>query len=437
MQSLFILSDSGEVLIEKHWRKVTSRNLVDLFLHEVARCGDPADVVPVISTANLYLVNVYRSKLFLLCVLGGEQPPLLVMEFMHRVMDVFEEYIGQVDDVSIKENFSTFYQLLEEMCDNGFPMTTESNALKERIAPPSISGRIAAAVSGKSAVADELPVGQPSPVPWRRQGVRYNVNSIYLDIVESIDCIIGRNGAIVSCEVNGELLCTSKLSGVPDLSLSFNDPWILRDFSLHPCVRTTRFEQDRTLSFIPPDGAFTLMKYSVDPRQFSSEGPSSGRRTFGNVPLPIYCKPQITSSSREEGRIEVMVGSKPLAHLLPPKKSNEVEKITIIIPFPKTVRSTDLKSSHGVVMCDETTKECRWEIGKMPRDGSCKLTGAFTFLPGSPAFDETLTVLLQFKLADCSVSKISVSDLQVNRESYVPYKYVRSILKAERVEVRA
>mmetsp|Transcript_18896 Transcript_18896/g.33585 ORF Transcript_18896/g.33585 Transcript_18896/m.33585 type:complete len:436 (-) Transcript_18896:1338-2645(-) len=435
MQSLFILSGNGEVLIEKHWRKVTSRNFVDLFLHEVTRCGDPADVVPVISTANLYLVNVYRSKLFLLCVVGNEQPPLLVIEFLHRVMDVFEEYIGQVDDVSIKENFSTFYQLLEEMCDNGFPMTTEVNALKERIAPPSISNRIVAAVSGKSAVADELPMGPPSPVPWRRQGVHYNVNSIYLDFVETVDCIVGRNGAIVSCEVNGELLCNSKLSGVPDISLSLDDPWVLQDFALHPCVRTTRFEQDRTLSFIPPDGNFTLMKYRVSPDRFSSSH-HSGRRSYTNVPLPLYCKPQVTSS-KEEGRIEIMVGSKPMAHLLGSKKGSEVEKITIIIPFPKTVRSTDLKSSHGNVMCDETTKECRWEIGKLPRDSSCKLTGAFTFTAGAPAFDETLTVQVQFRLPDFSMSKVTVADLQLYHESYKPYKYVRSVLKADRMEVRA
>lgn len=29
----------------------------------------------------------------------------------------------------------------------------------------------------------------------------------------------------------------------------------------HQCVRLARFENDRTISFIPPDGAFDLMTY--------------------------------------------------------------------------------------------------------------------------------------------------------------------------------
>ena len=33
----------------------------------------------------------------------------------------------------------------------------------------------------------------------------------------------------------------------------------LEDMKFHQCVRLTRFENDRTISFIPPDGAFDLM----------------------------------------------------------------------------------------------------------------------------------------------------------------------------------
>ena len=33
----------------------------------------------------------------------------------------------------------------------------------------------------------------------------------------------------------------------------------LEDMKFHQCVRLTRFENDRTISFIPPDGAFELM----------------------------------------------------------------------------------------------------------------------------------------------------------------------------------
>ena len=37
----------------------------------------------------------------------------MVIEFLHRVFEIFEEYFGSVEETSIKENFSTVYQLLE------------------------------------------------------------------------------------------------------------------------------------------------------------------------------------------------------------------------------------------------------------------------------------------------------------------------------------
>jgi len=76
------VSRTGEVLIEKHWRRVTPRSFVELFWEEVGRCGDPRDMLPVVATANLYLVNVFREGLFLLCAISEETPPLLAVEFL-------------------------------------------------------------------------------------------------------------------------------------------------------------------------------------------------------------------------------------------------------------------------------------------------------------------------------------------------------------------
>lgn len=38
----------------------------------------------------------------------------------------------------------------------------------------------------------------------------------------------------------------------------------LEDIKFHQCVRLAKFEQDRTISFIPPDGEFELMSYRLD-----------------------------------------------------------------------------------------------------------------------------------------------------------------------------
>lgn len=70
----------------------------------------------------------------------------------------------------------------------------------------------------------------------------------------------------------------SRLSGMPEVCLGLNDKkffemnnnsqsnWKtvdIQDIKFHQCVRLAKFENDRTISFIPPDGEFDLIKYRM------------------------------------------------------------------------------------------------------------------------------------------------------------------------------
>ena len=231
-----------------------------------------------------------------------ETSPLLVIEFLHRVFDIFEEYFGLVDESTIKDNFASVYQLLEEMMDYGYPLTTEPNALKAMIKPSSVISRITSAAMGSlsaSNVSDVLPDGTLTNMPWRKTGVKYSQNEIYLDIIEEVDAIISSNGTVVSAEISGVVMANCRLSGVPDLALAFVDPSLIDDCSFHPCFRYSRYERDRVISFVPPDGAFELMRYRVH------------QETSGNLSAPCYCQPQVTFDyPNDRGSISVVIGTK-------------------------------------------------------------------------------------------------------------------------------
>jgi AP-1 complex subunit mu len=66
------------------------------------------------------------------------------------------------------------------------------------------------------------------------------------------------------------------LSGMPEVKLGLNDKTLfenegtsaancvdLEDIKFHNCVRLARFENARSISFVPPDGEFELMSYRV------------------------------------------------------------------------------------------------------------------------------------------------------------------------------
>eukprot|EP00941_MAST-03F_sp_MAST-3F-sp1_P002342 g2342.t1 len=356
-------------------------------------------------------------------------PSLLIIEFLHRIKDVFISYFSVLSENSIKENFSTVYQILEEMLDNGFPLITEPNALMEMIAPPSALSRVKKAITGKSSmVSRTLPNGMLTQMPWRKANVKYTQNEIYFDVCEELDCIIARDGQMVTCDVFGSIECNCRLSGVPDLSLLMANPKCITDVSFHPCVRYNRYEREKVVSFVPPDGNFELMKYRV-----------ADIGNTENLESPIQCKPVITyDNTTGSGRINIMVKQMNSNSLKSTKggKQPVLEEIEVIVPFSKAVHSIDVEANCGDVIFDEVTKICTWRVPKVPTNLQPMLHGRLLLVKGENPSGESTNVRLFFKLSDCTVSGIRIDTLNVSNEHYKPYKGVRALTQAGRFEVR-
>jgi len=494
IQSIFILSPTGEVLIERHFRDVsTPRSVCDYFWERASislnhhggvsttsstLASDSSlfslyDTVPPImeitiddhyntngsdnknnnGNKTLYLFSILRDGLSYLAACPGEVSPLLVLECLHRVADVFVDYFGNpADESAIKENFSTVYQLLEEMLDYGWPLTTEPNALTAMIRPPSVMGKIQSVVTGGSnaIISDALPTGTISNMPWRTAGVQHHPNEIYIDIIEEIDAILDSIGNVISFDVAGSIQVQSHLSGVPDLLLTFKDPSVIDDCSFHPCVRYSRYEMDKVVSFVPPDGNFQLMRYRVKP--------SVTVQSHGFSP-PISCTPQIfyghgtkgkSSSSggggdgaEVTGRIIVDLSVRSISslfYLSPKKGSVEMEDVAVTIPFHKCVKTANLSVNMGQVLYDEASKVAKWMIGNLDERKKPQLTGTMSLdTDGNNRHkrsDENPPLSVAWKIPLSSLSGLSVGGLTVTHETYKPYKGVRNIAKSGRFQVR-
>lgn len=72
-------------------------------------------------------MSIQRGGVSLVAACKQEFPPLFVIEFLHRVVDTFEDYFSECTESIIKENYVVVYELLDEKLDNGFPLATESN----------------------------------------------------------------------------------------------------------------------------------------------------------------------------------------------------------------------------------------------------------------------------------------------------------------------
>lgn len=164
------------------------------------------------------------------------------------------------------------------MIDNGFPQLSEVKILREYIKNKAHQLTVNNF---------KIPSALTNSVSWRSEGIKYKKNEIFLDVVESLNIIISSNGTVLRSEILGCLKMKSYLSGMPELKLGLNDKLLfnknlnnypnssnnnlnnktklveLEDIKFHQCVRLSKFENDRTISFIPPDGIFNLMTYRL------------------------------------------------------------------------------------------------------------------------------------------------------------------------------
>jgi len=324
------------------------------------------------------------------------------------------EYFAKDDRIGelvLRENFSLVYQVLDEMIDGGFPSTTEPNQLKEMIVPPSLTGKMVRAVTGGFQVREDMPKGALSKIPWRRSEVKYVTNEVYFDLVEQVDAIFGENQMLEASNVYASIRCNCQLSDMPDLTLNFTKPSLLDDVSLHRCVRIHRFQRERIISFVPPDGKFTLMTYRI-------RGPPR---------LPIYVKPTVTFRAGG-ARIHLMVGTKG-------DTSQPVTDVAVSIPLPKATLTSTLSANVGVIKQDQITKVCRWIIGRIPSDRVPELEGNLT-LPPDYIPDERPTLTADFAVKMWSASGLKVEGLGIRNVKYKPFKGVRIVTKAGKFEVR-
>lgn len=428
--NLFLLNASGEMLVEKQWLGRFDRQVCDLFFELTSKESNRVDIAPIIPIGPYYFLQTNRNDIFFLTIVEQETIPSVIFEFQQLVLDTLLTYISTISENAIRENFVLVYQLLDEMNHGGFSYTTEKNQLTEMIALPSLANKMLDVLhigSPTTTLKGDLSSAAVSKIPWRSDNVSYiRKNAVYFDIVESLDAILSPDGSVLSSIAHGQVQCKSQLSGVPDLALSLQRQFPIQDCSLHRCVRLARFERDRIISFVPPDGEFTLCSYKVD----------------NNINIPIYVRPEF-NWTQDKCTFSISFGQRASFSTL-------LEDIAIVIPIPKACSATVTQANIGTVRTDQLTHTCRWEVSEMPKDhhplknekllGGIKptiptITGTFTLTRDVPA-DERPTLRVLFMLKKYSSTGTNIDGLVVKNVNYEPTRGVRVICKAGKVQVR-
>jgi AP-4 complex subunit mu-1 len=75
-------------------------------------------------------MHVKQAGLLFVATTRVNLSPALVLELLQRIARVTKDYLGVLNEDSLRKNFVLVYELLDEMIDFGYPQTTSTEALK-------------------------------------------------------------------------------------------------------------------------------------------------------------------------------------------------------------------------------------------------------------------------------------------------------------------
>lgn len=402
--------------------------------------SNPDAKSPVLTLGSTSFLHVKHENVYVVAVTRSNVDAGLVFEFLYKLIKLCTGYFNKLDEQAVKNNFTFIYELVDEIIDFGYPQNTEINSLKEYITTEGVKSEKKVANVTESS---KITMQATGSVSWRKPDIKYRKNEVFVDILENVNLSMSASGAILKADVNGHINFRTKLSGFPECKFGLNDSLqlemahgedfainqynddggrggragsvMLEDCQFHQCVKLGKFDQDRTITFIPPDGEFELMRY----------------RAVENINLPFKVMPQVREIG--QSRVEYSVTVKATYG----NKLNATD-VVIRVPIPLNAAKTSQTCSSGRVKYDPGENQLVWRINRFPGGSEFTLTATAELTP-------TMTrklwsrppISMDFNLSMFTSSGIVVRYLRIfEKSNYTALKWVKYIVQAGSYEIR-
>lgn len=359
----------------------------------------------------------------------------MVFEFLNKMVLVMNSYFGKITEENIKNNFVLIYELLDELLDFGYPQNTDTGIMKTYITQASVKSQS----KEETAQITSQVTGQ---IGWRREGIKYRRNELFLDVLESVNLLMSPQGQVLSAHVAGKIVMKSYLSGMPECKFGINDKVIMEargktgldeaprpaiggkmaiaidDCQFHQCVKLNKFETEHSISFIPPDGEYELMKY----------------RTTKDISLPFRVIPLVREVGKSKMEVKVVVKSNFKPSLL-------AQKVEVRVPTPLNTSGVQVLCMKGKAKYKASENAIVWKIKRMGGMKECQLSAEIELLNTSDRKKWTrppisMNFEVPFAPSGFKVRYLKVFESKLNYSDHDVIKWVRYIGRSGLYETR-
>lgn len=435
LSGVLLFNQKGELLIMRSFRQDMRPRLADVFRIQVISNAQIRS--PILTLGSTTFSHIKSENIYIVGVSKGNVNSALVFEFLYKLVNLGRSYFGRFDEEAVKSNFVMVYELLDEILDFGYPQNTETETLKMYITTEGVKSERALEDSSK------ITMQATGALSWRRDNIKYRRNEAFVDVIEDVNLLVSATGTVLRADVNGAIEMRAYLSGTPECKFGLNDRLTLgdaglegmssgnmqgnkaskaaagsvtlEDVSLHQCVKLSSFTNDRTISFIPPDGSFQLMTYRATENV--------------NLPFKVHAIVNEVGKSKVEYSIAIRAnyGSKLFA-----------TNVVVKIPTPLNTASTTHRVSQGKAKYEPSENAIIWKMARF--------TGQSEFVFSAEAeLSATTTqkawsrppLSMQFSLLMFTSSGLLVRYLKVfEKGNYSSVKWVRYMTRAGSYEIR-
>eukprot|EP00300_Choanocystis_sp_HF-7_P023805 c2509_g1_i1.p1 GENE.c2509_g1_i1~~c2509_g1_i1.p1 ORF type:complete len:453 (-),score=126.87 c2509_g1_i1:59-1360(-) len=423
ISAILFINQKAEVIISRFYRDDVNRNDADQFRLSVIQSKN--HTTPVRHIGGTHFFYVKHRDMFVVALSSFNVNAGLVFQFLHQLVGIFKSYFGGLfDEDSIKNNFVLIYELLDETMDFGLPQNCQADVLKLYITQQGVKSEKANQIQSQ-----DITVLATGAISWRKPNIKYPKNEVFIDVIENVNLLMSQKGTVLRNDVSGQIVMKAFLSGMPECKFGLNDKLVLDkdtaaanrsktngkpgieidDCTFHQCVRLGKFENDRTITFVPPDGEFQLMAY----------------RVTDNVNHPFRVKPIIRELGRTRIEIDLKVKSMFAFKLF-------AQSVIISIPVPKNTAKVRVTSSSGKARYKADENAIVWKIRKFPGQTEYGLSGEIEIIASTT--EKTWSrppISMDFQVPMFTASGLHVRFLKVQEKShYNTIKWVRYITKA-------
>lgn len=459
LSGILIFNQKGENLIFRAFRNDCRPRLADIFRIQVV--SNPQVRSPILTLGSTTFSHVKHENIYLVAVTKSNANAALVFEFMYRMITLGKSYFGKFDEEAVKNNFVLIYELLDgmlfsflvlprtvtdwryrliEILDFGYPQNTETDTLKMYITTEGVKSAIANNPTDSSRITMQA----TGALSWRRSDIKYRKNEAFVDVIEDVNLLMSAGGTVLRADVNGQIVMRAYLSGTPECKFGLNDRLLLdsgtanssvagnrdgamkatraaagsvtlEDCQFHQCVKLGRFDADRIISFVPPDGEFELMRY----------------RATENVNLPFKVHPIVREIGTTKVEYSVAIKANYSSKLF-------ATNVVIRIPTPLNTASTTERTSQGRAKYEPEHNNIVWKIARFSGQSEYVLTAeaTLTSMTHQKAWSRP-PLSLSFSLLMFTSSGLLVRYLKVfEKNNYSSVKWVRYMTRAGSYEIR-